>query len=104
MQTQVTNLVAGMFFNLLLILFLVMLYLVFKKSRSEPSIAFSIAIVAFIIGSLFCALDFYSRAGILSNIVLPGDYMGLIGTLAYLWAPFGIFIAAKFILHGVQSW
>ena len=103
MQTISEDNILGFFFFILAVLFGIMTYLVLRKGKSEINITFSLATIAFMLGSLLCSLDFFAKAGTLP-LFSGFEILGNIGTLLYLWAPFGIFLASKLILHGTDSY
>jgi hypothetical protein len=97
------NTMLGLFFFALFLLFGLMTFLVLKKGTSEINLIFSISTISFMFGSLLCSIDFF----VLANVIGPpplADILPIIGTLFYLWAPIGIFLSAKFILHGIDSY
>jgi hypothetical protein len=95
--------ILGIFFLLLFLLFGLMTYLVLRKGTSEINLIFSFATIAFMLGSFLCAIDFFAVGGLIGTPPLA-DILPVIGTLLYLWAPLGIFLSAKFILHGLDSY
>jgi hypothetical protein len=97
------NIVLGIFFFILFLLFGLMTYLVLKKGTSEINLIFSISTISFMFGSLLCSIDFFVIADVIGPPPLA-DILPVLGTLFYLWAPIGIFLSAKFILHGIDSY
>ncbi|MHA2339384.1 MAG: hypothetical protein ACXACX_18930 [Candidatus Hodarchaeales archaeon] len=103
MQILNENIVLGIFFFILFLLFGLMTYLVLKKGTSEINLIFSISTISFMFGSLLCSIDFFVIADVIGPPPLA-DILPVLGTLFYLWAPIGIFLSAKFILHGIDSY
>lgn len=99
------NVMIGVFFFILFLLFGMMTYLVLKKGFSEINLIFSIATICFMGGSFLCSIDFFVHGKLIGAPPDPfGEILPLIGTLFYIWAPFGIFLSGKFILHGIDSY